>query len=357
MKYDFLVFIGRFQPLHDGHVAVIQEALQKAKHVVILVGSANASRSFRNPFTYEERSAMIDSVFREEIANDSIIIAPIDDFPYNDQAWIAQVQATVCQIVLKFGNNETPSVHLHGMSDFKVGLIGFAKDGSSYYLKMFPTWGSENVEQEVIFNATDIRNNYFKSAPILPRDICPEPVVDFMRKFMRTNEFKRLTDEFRFVLDYREMWKVAPYPPTFNTVDAVVIQSGHVLLVNRGQAPGEGLLALPGGHLDPNETMTEAAIRELKEETRISDNRGEIPPGVLKSFIRAEQTFDHPHRDPRGRYITRAYLFEIPNSRKLYEVKGDSDAAKASWYPIGTLDPRNFFLDHFHILSEMMEKV
>ena len=57
--YKYLVFIGRFQPFHCGHKAVIDEALQRADNVIMLIGSANLPRSLRNPFSVDERTAMI----------------------------------------------------------------------------------------------------------------------------------------------------------------------------------------------------------------------------------------------------------------------------------------------------------
>ena len=51
MQYDFAVFVGRFQPLHNGHQHVIDQALRSAKKLIILIGSADTARSIRNPFT------------------------------------------------------------------------------------------------------------------------------------------------------------------------------------------------------------------------------------------------------------------------------------------------------------------
>ena len=58
--YKYLVFIGRFQPFHNGHKAVIDEALKRSDKVIILIGSANLPRSLRNPFSVAERTAMIE---------------------------------------------------------------------------------------------------------------------------------------------------------------------------------------------------------------------------------------------------------------------------------------------------------
>ena len=95
-KFDFGVFIGRFQPLHTGHEHVIARTLEQVERLIVLVGSANVARDPRNPFTYAEREAMLRSAFRHEVAQGRLIIAPIDDHLYSDTAWVTQVQRKVC---------------------------------------------------------------------------------------------------------------------------------------------------------------------------------------------------------------------------------------------------------------------
>ena len=59
MRFDYLVLIGRFQPFHNGHLAVLQHALRLADKVIVLVGSAGQPRTTRNPFNAGERAVMI----------------------------------------------------------------------------------------------------------------------------------------------------------------------------------------------------------------------------------------------------------------------------------------------------------
>ncbi len=148
--YDLLVFIGRFQPLHMGHQEVIDNALSMSKETLLLVGSANAARSPRNPFTFEERKEMIHSIYPQ------VQVKSLDDHTYNDAAWIAQVQARVKEVLLPQGKWSAD-----GMNDFKVGLIGWDKDHTSYYLKMFPQWTSVSIKPSNLLCATNIREHYF----------------------------------------------------------------------------------------------------------------------------------------------------------------------------------------------------
>jgi bifunctional NMN adenylyltransferase/nudix hydrolase len=166
-----------------------------------------------------------------------------------------------------------------------------------------------------------------------------------------------MRDEMRYVTNYKASWAAAPYKPTFVCVDAVVIQSGHILLVERKAEPGRGLLALPGGFVDQNERLLDAAIRELREETRLR-----VPDPVLrgslgdrtKPHLATHRIFDDPHRSLRGRTLTVAYLFRLEDRTELPPVKGGDDAASAKWYPLAQLRCESMYEDHYHIIQTML---
>ena len=61
MRFDYLVFIGRFQPLHRGHLSILSRALEESHNVIVLIGSANQPRNVRNPWTAAERTVMLQS--------------------------------------------------------------------------------------------------------------------------------------------------------------------------------------------------------------------------------------------------------------------------------------------------------
>ena len=321
---DALVFLGRFQPFHNGHKAVIDEALKQAKEVVVVVGSSFAARSIRNPFTFEERKSMIKSVFPD----DRVKVVPVSDYPYDDNKWINAVQKIVDETV--------PYTQ-------DVGLIGHSKDHTSYYLNIFPRW-KDHVEVPNVngINATYIRENFFADGAICYNQI-PSEVDIFLQIFYETKDYKSISTESAMVNKYKEAWKSAPFSPTFMTVDAVVVQSGHILLVKRGAMPGKGLWALPGGFLDQNETMLDGAIRELKEETKIK-----VPVPVLKGSIKESKTFDAPNRSTRGRTITQAFFIDL-GVGELPKVKGSDDAEKAFWVPFNELKQELFFEDHYFL--------
>ena len=351
-KPSFGVFIGRFQPLHLGHEHTIRHALDRVERLIILVGSANVARDPRNPFTFAERAAMIRSSFAFEVAEGRVIIEPLDDHLYSDTAWMTEVQRRVHAIVLDVGNGG--GFRASGLADFRIALTGFGCDASSYYLKLFPEWENIQVDSPyATFHATDIRQRYFRRIPEVPATALSKGVASQLEEFARGEAFRSLLAEREYLDAYPDQWGKGP----FVTADAVVIQAGHILLVERGRLPGKGLLALPGGFVGLGEPIRDAAIRELREETGISDSKGQIPPAMLASFIEDSRTrvFDAPNRSLRGRVITHAFLFRLPAWRKLAGVKGGDDAAHARWYRLGELSPDRLFEDHWSIIEAMAD--
>jgi bifunctional NMN adenylyltransferase/nudix hydrolase len=362
-KYDMAVFIGRFQPFHLGHRAVIEQGLEQADHVVVLVGSARSPRCHRNPFSFAERKEMILGAFSGEV-RDRVIVLPLEDAAYNDAQWVLNVQKQVEQGAWYAG---LAGATLGTISEkVRVALIGHSKDATSYYLKLFPQWDNIEVSNFRDLNGTLIRSTFFSNighmwvkdadghrAGDLPRDATiTGNVREFLEGFIDTPEYKLIRDENEFIRKYRASWASAPYAPTFVTVDAIVVQSGHVLLVRRGANPGKGLWAMPGGFINADERIRNAVIRELREETGIK-----VPDAVLRGSIVEQDVFDDPNRSARGRTITHAFLIKLRDETALPKVKGMDDADKARWVPISQLKPEDFFEDHYHIVMSMLARI
>ena len=343
MDFDYLVFIGRFEPFHNGHAAVARHALARARKLIFLVGSADTPRTIKNPWTAAERAVMIRAALDDAAAR--LIVRPLRDRLYNEALWIADVQRTVAEAIRADGVEP----------DARVGLVGMDKDASSYYLREFPQWPLVDVGHVQTLSATELRRYLFEAnqlethgALMLLRGNVPEAVFDMLDAFRKnTPAFRQLVAEYQFIENYRAAWADAPYPPTFVTTDAVVVHSGHVLLVRRRAEPGKGLWALPGGFVGQDETVLDACLRELREETRLK-----IPVPVLRGSIRGQHVFDHPDRSARGRTITHGFHFDFP-AGDLPPVKGGDDADKARWIPVSEaleMGPQ-LFEDHLHILE------
>ena len=350
-KFDFLIFIGRFQPFHSGHLKVIEKAMEQSEKVIMLIGSAHQPRSIRNPWLFQERDEMIRHCLTTDESK-RLITAPLMDVTYNDELWVKNVQSTIHGLVT--AHFATP------YKNPKVGLIGHSKGHSSYYLNLFPQWGSVSVDDYKNINATPIRNKLLnveadnhsdKIQQLHGQDLIPSGVSGYLNQFVIGQQgiLNQLSSEYRFIKKYKSGWDVAPYQPTFVTVDAVVIQSGHILLVERKARPGKGLLALPGGFLDAGERLKDACIRELREETKLK-----VPLLVLYGSIKHNDVFDDPYRSMRGRTITHAFYIELKPNHELPKVKGGDDAKRAFWLPLSELNPESMFEDHFGIIQKML---
>lgn len=338
----YAIFIGRFQPFHLGHKSIIDRALKDFDSIIIVIGSDNEPRSTRNPFTSEERENMISLSFKNEDMKRIKFIRQ-EDIRYNDNLWTAEVISKVEKIINsdKDLKDNVPFIH----------LIGYRKDYTSYYLKKFPKWcskGYDPLPEFIELNSTYIRHMYFNVHSKFieeSRSIVSDATRSFLDTFKFKDEYQSICKEYGFLKHHADMWKGAPYTPTFNTVDAVVVQSGHVLMIRRRAEPGKGLLALPGGYLDVHETHEDSMIRELKEETKI-----DVPEKLLRGLIKSHRSFAAPNRSERGRIITEAFLIELPDQIYLPKVKGSDDADKALWIPIKNLDRKLIFEDHLDII-------
>jgi bifunctional NMN adenylyltransferase/nudix hydrolase len=334
-KYDTLVLIGRFQPLHSAHLEIIKRATALCDQLVIIVGSANQPRTYKNPFSFAERRQMIYEATRG--LNMNVVIEANTDTIYNDQAWAVRVQGIVGK---------------HAAGKGRVGIIGHKKDDSSFYLDMFPQWGYEDVELVEFLSAVDIRDLYFKRDVNMKfiKGVVPETTLEALEQFRITADYEQIIREREFITEHNKQYAGLKYPPIFSTADAVVICSGHILMIRRRAEPGRGLWALPGGYVNArtDKSVEDAAIRELREETMIK-----VPAPVLRGSIRRSKVFDAIDRSPRGRIITHAFHIELPDG-ELPKVKGADDAEKARWVPIAEVRSEECFEDHFEIIQHFL---
>lgn len=343
--YDALVLIGRFQGPHKAHFELLERAGKLAKQVIIIIGSAFAPRSPKNPWTADERANMMATELLR-LANFTGATYTFEynvDTRYDDDGWVARVQNSVAKWT-KEGD--------------RIGLIGFKKDpDTKAYLEMFPQWEYVDSNPVEVLNATDIRNLYFSenfNSSYLT-GVMPTSVISFLEKFRESEEFQNIMEEKKVVDAYRERYKVLPYPIVAVTCDAVVVQSGHILLVKRRAHPGRGLWALPGGYFDAasDNTPLDGIIRELKEETAI-----DVPEKVIRGCVKKIENFSAKGRSQLGRSITFAAHISLQGGEwKLPKVKGMDDAEKAKWVPFVDVKRELLFDDHFDIISHFIPLV
>jgi 8-oxo-dGTP diphosphatase len=138
------------------------------------------------------------------------------------------------------------------------------------------------------------------------------------------------------------------HPPFAVTVDLVVLTlTGDelcALVVRRGVEPYWGEWALPGGFVRADEDLSDAARRELAEETGLA-------PGTV--HIEQLAGYGAPDRDPRMRVVTVAYLALAPD---LPTPSAGTDAAEARWAPVRSLAREHLAFDHDRILADGLER-
>lgn len=359
-KYDVLVYIGRFQPLHNGHTKVIDYALQKCRKLIVVLGSANSPRTIKNPFTQVERKEIIyDYLFESHNESyEDVLVCDVEDSLYSNADWITRVFNTVNEAIGKFK-----------FKDPSVGLIGVKKDAdTATYIDFFGSWDFVDAplfeaSEGKSIDSTKIRELYLSGHLEFVKSVVPKTAYDFLHKFQKTQEYVELKHEYDSAIAYEHQFDSFPsnYGLNFLTVDAVVVQSGHVLLVERARAPGRGLWALPGGHVNPSETFDEAVIRELREETEIK-----VPEKVLRGSIKYSKIFDHPSRSLRGRLlrkngrtVTNAYLIKLDDNNPLPRIKGCDDAKNARFFTFSEVKNMRdkLFEDHYSIIEHMLARV
>jgi len=334
--FTALIYIGRFQPPHNGHFATIRKALEQTEKFLIFIGSHETCRSLRNPFTTEERLEMLKiSLTRDELKK--ITFIPIHDSNYNHPEWVKEVKklsAACCP----------PS------NSSKIGIIGHKKDKTSYYLELFPEW--ELVEMPLLENglsSTQIRDKWF-AGTLTEQDKIPLAIYSYLKN-KNSEEWAHVQkEEYKLVEEYKKEWSSTPYPPIFVAGDALVICKEHILLIKRGAFPGKGLYAMAGGFLDSAEPIRHCAIRELIEETGI-----ELGYEALDKSIKDHRVFDDPDREPRGRMISHTYLFDL-QLPALPKLRAADDASEALWFPIRDLGKIRSQMggDHYRIINKML---
>lgn len=297
-----IALIARFHPFHDGHAAILTEALRHGPVVVAVMGEG-APRSSRYPFTVQEQIERVHDAFAEAVSSGALKLMAVPDRLTATET-IADVISTLKGVVPeRWGAIEC---------DFDPLATGFT------------LWPVANTSEA----SAALRDQWFEGA---------EVDAD-------------LAEEHAYLKAYKQSWQAAPYAPTFVTVDTLIRHEGRVLLIQRGGLPGRGQWALPGGFLDEGETLFAAALRELREETGLT-----LEPSEALRRCRANRVFDQPQRSARGRTITHAFDFDL-TGLVLPELAAGDDAAGLAWVAIDeALTWRGrMFEDHFLILEHFL---
>lgn len=362
------VVLGRFQLVHEGHLALIAKACENDSEVCILVGSADKSRDVCNPFTFEERKKMLGvSIFNMRVSPQCLYhkfqfnlqpVPPFEDCNYQrfnlkvalpvqdcdtDAEWINCIKNTIQDIK---NNNKDSQINLITCKkdDKTASYIDLIKDAKIFdnVIEVEPY-----LENGKVISAKDKRKEFFTNTPVFKQYSCFWfSIDDYLEMQKKYIEAGLITEDDVYYANYQE--EVKQYPRIEHTADIAVFHRYNrklkVLLIKRGKAPGKGLYALPGGFVNQNETLKECALRELKEETGLVI--------AARLHVRLLRNFDNPNRSRRGRVITTLYDVYLPEDYDI-NVKAGDDASSVEWieaWDALKMDKDAFFEDHYDML-------
>lgn len=303
------VFVGRFQPPHRTHLAVMLEALERVDVLVVVLGSTRSARTPKNPFTDDERREMIAAALTDAgVPRARFSFGGVRDF-YDMALWAAAVRADVARLV---------------PAEATVALLGHEKDASSAYLREFPDWPYVPTRVTSDLSATRVRRALFDLEVETLAELVPPTVADFLGAFPNTPAFAELREDDAFLRRWHAALATAPVLPTFLAVHALVRRDDRVLLWRRAERPSLGSLSLPGGRLFER-LGAEASLRRHL-------NTNALP--------RPRRVFDHPDRSLLGREVM-----------LTYDV--DADSAGGEWWLLADAlaAPELFYADHHRALE------
>lgn len=303
------IAIDKLQPLRADTVDAIAQACTRYDGVVVLVAGAQRPRDWRYPFSWQERAAML----AQAVPAANLTILPLIDTLYDDGLWVAHVRRCLDTLA------STATQHT---------LLVTPGEAGKALTHLFPDW-----EHEAVLPAPDhgaaLARLYHGTTP---QGIAPQIWADLARSAAS-------------IATERARWAAAEealgYAIPLNAVDAVVTQSHHVLLMERGpDEVGSGLLALPGAFIGSQHTALFTALHALRTKAGL-----DMPTGALSGRLMERRVFDHPDRDPRGWIRTEAFVFHLPASGRMERAK------RATWVPLARIDPSRLFADHGDIIQ------
>jgi len=168
-KYRNSLFVGRFQPFHNGHLFAIEYALEKSEFLYIGLGSSNKSHEERNPFTAAERIEMIKLALEEKnIDSTKWMIIPIPDMT-SHYLWTKMVRMLVPKFDVVF-SNDSLTLRLFAEEDIKIIKVPLRKREK--------------------FIATEIRNRIANRQ--LWEDFVPKSVAKLVKEFDGEERIRRI---------------------------------------------------------------------------------------------------------------------------------------------------------------------
>lgn len=374
MKY---VYIGRFQPFHKGHKAIVDLTVKMMKPgdtFTIIIGSADQQETERNPLSASQRKEML----LIELEGYPVTISTINDSPYNYDLWIEHL----CAKMLGFKSAthddflEKQEAFIKGFSNICIVGMENVEEYINRITKYYTYAPTEHFNLGInshIFSELDTQTSvhgssirafacskdrdHLKNFYSVIKDLVDEKVL----AYLKTVNFPLIVyNAYTKGINYAESTG-CKYNSCFMTVDNIVFDKflDQVLLIKRKD---NGKFAIPGGFAEPYMNMKDNALRELEEETSITAK-------MLKdAFVKIDELeptlIDAPYRDPRSshkcNFVSAVYVWQSKvDALKNFipYIKAGDDAVDTVWLSkeeCEDLPAWRFHADHKKIICKLL---
>jgi len=301
------IIIGNFQPLHNGHVTLINKAVEDNDRVLILIAGINKLPNYVRPFSFQDRKVLMEKV----IQSNKLDIRGLPDSPTKEE-WVSNVIAHQCSI------EEDPT---------HVTLYTSEKERDFYSEALLYT--VETVD-ELPINSVDIRNLFYAASSDLKilSSLVPKDTLSFLGD-IEVGELWRLSQE-KTKCEELSLSKRQEHSHN-NSIEpvahAIIVQNQKVLTVIRKSVRGYGQRALVGGYIDYKEESMGAAMREALEETGV-DLIDLSKQGKCKCLVRS---IEENLSDIGSRTLGINYLFIIKEDLELKIVPCPKETLGYEW--------------------------
>lgn len=342
MQKPLYIVITRTQPFHVGHMELIDNALCEARKgngaVLVLVGSSNKSREFKNPLTYKERKEILSIHYNEA---DNLYVAPLKDFDYDDTAFENNlhlvIQEAACQIFK--GEYYTPYFVSSVKGGDDLARASWARNAEVIALEPTEILG-------VPVSASGMRESLSEYAPELFPQFLPEATIDFLSNHQEILDYIKASH--KAVEDYKSSWGATPFPVQFHATDAVIRDiEGNFLMIRRGGDFGEGKVALAGGFLEQDLTHEQNMYKEVLEETNL--DLESVDHKIVTSWL-----CDAPERANRGRMTTMVFLVQVNVPFAELTIRAGDDASSVLVLDSQGLEDFDLFNDHAGLIRKVL---
>ncbi len=293
--------IGRFQPYHIGHHSVIEKMENDSEidEIIIGIGTAQIGNTQINPLTSDERETMLERSICIQKPYHLVKINDIND----DGRWVSHVESLCPDFDIVYTGNSWVK-RLFEEKEYRVKDVEFTHD----------------------ISATDLRELILKEGQW--QIYLPKETAEFLEEIEFAQRVRKLEQK---------------YLKPSVTADVIInYKDEGIVLVRRKREPFKDFWAIPGGFLNKGrESVEEAAVREIKEETDLE---------IDKDALELLGIYSEPQRDPRDHTVSVVYYANVESGN----IKGGDDALEARVF---NKIPEKLAFDHSKMLGDYYEKI